>query len=74
MLAVSVDSVFTVKAWYDQQGYDFARLPDFWPHGKVMQDYAVFNDKAGMANRGPFLVGTDGVACFAQLNQPGRPM
>ena len=73
VLAVSVDSVFTLKAWSDQQGYDFPLLSDFWPHGKVAQDYGVFNDKAGMANRATFLVDTDGVVRFAEMNQPGQP-
>ncbi|MGH3814165.1 MAG: peroxiredoxin [Pseudonocardiaceae bacterium] len=72
VLAVSVDSVFTLKAWSDQQGYDFPLLSDFWPHGKVAQDYGVFNDKAGMANRGTFLVDVDGVIRFAEMNQPGE--
>jgi mycoredoxin-dependent peroxiredoxin len=72
VLAVSVDSVYTLKAWSDQQGYDFPLLSDFWPHGKVAQDYGVFNDKAGLANRGTFLVDTDGVIRFAEMNQPGE--
>jgi mycoredoxin-dependent peroxiredoxin len=72
VLAVSVDSAYTLKAWSDQQGYDFPLLSDFWPHGKVAQDYKVFNDKAGMANRGTFLVDTDGVIRFAEMNQPGE--
>jgi peroxiredoxin len=72
VLAVSVDSVFTLKAWADQQGYDFPLLSDFWPHGKVAQDYGVFNDKKGFANRGTFLVDTNGVIRFAELNQPGE--
>jgi peroxiredoxin len=72
VLAVSVDSVYTLKAWSEQQGYDFPLLSDFWPHGKVAQDYGVFNDKAGLANRGTFLVDTDGVIRFAEMNQPGE--
>jgi mycoredoxin-dependent peroxiredoxin len=72
VLAVSVDSVYTLKAWSDQQGYDFPLLSDFWPHGKVAQDYGVFNDKAGLANRGTFLVDTDGVIRFAEMTQPGE--
>ncbi|MDQ4009516.1 MAG: peroxiredoxin [Actinomycetota bacterium] len=72
VLTVSVDSVFTLKAWSDQQDYDFPLLSDFWPHGKVAQDYGIFNDKAGMANRGTFLVDTNGVIRFAELNQPGE--
>jgi mycoredoxin-dependent peroxiredoxin len=72
VLAVSVDSAYTLKAWSDQQGYDFPLLSDFWPHGKVAQDYGVFNDKAGLANRGTFLVDTDGEIRFAEVNQPGE--
>jgi peroxiredoxin len=73
VLAVSVDSVYTLKAWSNQQGYDFPLLADFWPHGKVAQGYGVFNDKAGIANRGTFLVDTDGVIRFAEMNGPGEP-
>lgn len=73
VLAVSVDSVFTLKAWSEQQGYDLPLLSDFWPHGQVAQRYGVFNDNAGMANRGTFLVDTDGVIRFAEMNQPGEP-
>jgi mycoredoxin-dependent peroxiredoxin len=72
VLAVSVDSGYTLKAWSDQQGYDFPLLSDFWPHGKVAHDYGVFNDKVGLANRGTFLVDTDGVIRFAEMNQPGE--
>jgi mycoredoxin-dependent peroxiredoxin len=73
VLAVSVDSVYTLKAWSNQQGYDFPLLADFWPHGKVAQEYGVFNDHAGIANRGTFLVDTDGVIRFAEMNGPGEP-
>ncbi len=72
VLAVSVDSVYTLKAWSNQQGYDFPLLADFWPHGKVAQAYGVFNDHAGIANRGTFLVDTDGVIRFAEMNGPGE--
>ncbi|MGH3881925.1 MAG: peroxiredoxin [Pseudonocardiaceae bacterium] len=72
VLAISVDSVFALKAWSDQQGYDFPLLSDFWPHGKVAQDYGVFNDEEGLANRGTFLVDLDGVIRFAEMKQPGE--
>jgi peroxiredoxin len=72
VLAVSVDSVYTLKAWSEQKGYDFPLLADFWPHGKVALDYGVFNDNAGIANRGTFLVDIDGVIRFAEMNGPGQ--
>lgn len=73
VVAVSVDSGFALKAWSEQKGYEFPLLSDFWPHGKVAADYGVFNDKAGIANRGTFLVDADGVVRFAEMNQPGEP-
>ncbi len=72
VLGVSVDSVFALKAWSEQQSYDFPLLADFWPHGAVAQSYGVFNDAAGLANRGTFLVDTDGTVRFAEMNQPGE--
>jgi mycoredoxin-dependent peroxiredoxin len=72
VLAVSVDHPFTLKAWSQAQGYEFPLLADFWPHGKVAQDYGVFNDKAGFALRGTFLVGKDGTVAFAEVNGPGE--
>ena len=72
VLAVSVDSAYTLKAYAEQQSYRFPLLADFWPHGKVAQDYGVFNDAGGTANRGTFLVDTDGVVRFAEMNEPGE--
>ncbi len=72
ILAVSVDHPFALKAWSDAEGYGFPLLADFWPHGKVAQDYGVFNDAAGTANRGTLLVDTDGMVRFAEMNEPGE--
>lgn len=72
VVAVSTDPTFTLKAWADAQGYEFPLLSDFWPHGKVAQEYGVFNGAAGMANRGTFLIDKAGVVRFAEMNQPGE--
>jgi peroxiredoxin len=71
VVAVSTDPVFSLKAWKAQEGFDFPLLSDFWPHGATAQAYGVFNDKAGMALRGTFLVDADGKVAFAEVNQPG---
>ncbi len=73
VLGVSVDSPFALKAWAEQEGYTFPLLSDFWPHGSVAEDYGVFNDKAGMANRGTFVIDPSGKVTFAEMNQPGEP-
>jgi peroxiredoxin len=73
VIGVSVDTPFSLKAWAEQQGYQFPLLSDFWPHGTVATSYGVFNDKAGLANRGTFLIDKEGVVRFAEINQPGEP-
>lgn len=72
VVGVSVDTPFSLKAWAEQQGYQFPLLSDFWPHGEVAQAYGVFNDKAGLATRGTFLIDTSGVVRFAEVNEPGQ--
>jgi peroxiredoxin (alkyl hydroperoxide reductase subunit C) len=72
ILALSVDHPFALKAWADAQGYDFPLLADFWPHGEVAKAYGVFNDGAGFALRGTFLVDKTGTVTFAEVNGPGE--
>jgi mycoredoxin-dependent peroxiredoxin len=72
ILAVSTDPAFSLKAWAVQENYQFPLLSDFWPHGETAKAYGVFNDGAGMAVRGTFLVDKEGVVRFAEVNQPGE--
>ncbi|KOX20231.1 peroxiredoxin [Saccharothrix sp. NRRL B-16348] len=73
VIGVSVDTPFSLKAWAAQEGYQFPLLSDFWPHGQVAQAYGVFNEQAGLANRGTFLLDTAGVVRYAEVNAPGEP-
>ena len=72
LLAVSVDSKATLRAFAEREGYDFPLLADFWPHGGVAQAYGVFNEERGYANRGTFLIDKHGMVRFAEMNQPGE--
>jgi peroxiredoxin len=72
VLAISVDSPYAHKVWAEQEGYDFPLLADFWPHGAVAQAYGVFNEQGGMADRGTFLIDTDGVIRYVEHNGPGE--
>ena len=72
VIGVSVDTPFSLKAWAEKEGYSFPLLSDFWPHGATAQAYDVFNDKAGMALRGTYLIDKQGVIRFAEANQPGE--
>jgi mycoredoxin-dependent peroxiredoxin len=72
VLGVSVDTPYSLKAWAEQQNYQFPLLSDFWPHGAIASKYGVFNEAAGLANRGTFLIDKEGVVRFAEINGPGE--
>jgi len=72
VLSISVDSVFAHKVWATEQGFDFPLLADFWPHGAVAQAYGVFNPVKGYANRGTFVIDSDGIIRYSEMNLPGE--
>ncbi|MBT2211067.1 MULTISPECIES: peroxiredoxin [Actinomadura] len=68
VLAVSVDSVFALRAWSEQEKYTFPLLSDFWPHGGTAQRYGVFDEERGIATRGTFVIDTEGVVRWKVVN------
>ena len=72
VLTISVDSSYSNKIFSEREKYEFRMLSDFWPHGAVAQQYGVFNSDTGFANRGTFLVDTDGIVRFTEMNSPGQ--
>ncbi len=72
VLAISCDHMFTPRAWADKEGYFFPLLSDFWPHGAVAQSYGVFNERAGAAVRGTFLIDREGLVQWSLVNEIGR--
>ena len=71
VVAISTDPTFSLKAFREKEGLGFPLLSDFWPHGATAQAYGVFNDKAGMAVRGTFLIDAEGKVAFSEVNGPG---
>jgi mycoredoxin-dependent peroxiredoxin len=68
VVAVSVDSVFSHRAWAEQENYRFPLLSDFWPHGEVARSYGVFAEDRGVALRGTFVIDKQGVVRWKVLN------
>ncbi|MDE9367512.1 peroxiredoxin [Luteipulveratus sp. YIM 133132] len=71
-VGVSCDAVYSLKAWAQEQGYDFPLLSDFWPHGEVAQAYGVLDEATGMAVRGTFLIDAHGTVRWSLVNPPGE--
>jgi peroxiredoxin len=72
LIGISVDSKFTLRAWAEEEGYDFTLLADFWPHGQVSKEYGVFLPEKGFANRATFLIDIDGIIRASFITAPGE--
>ncbi|MDQ0633594.1 peroxiredoxin [Arthrobacter pascens] len=72
VLAVSVDSKFSLRAYAEKEGYGFDLLADFWPHGAVARAYGVFDPESGMARRGTFIIDATGIIRHVVVNPRGQ--
>jgi peroxiredoxin len=61
VIAVSVDSHESHRAWAQYQGLTFPLLSDFWPHGAVAELYGVLRPADGISERALFFVDRDGL-------------
>ncbi|GAA5229287.1 peroxiredoxin [Arthrobacter cryoconiti] len=61
LLAISVDSKYTLRSYARAEGFTFDLLADFWPHGEVASRYGVFDAQLGMAGRSTFALDRAGV-------------
>jgi peroxiredoxin len=72
VLAVSVDSKFSLRAYAVQENYSFDLLSDFWPHGGAASAYGVFDPDTGMARRGTFIIDAGGTVRYTVVNPRGQ--
>ena len=68
VLAVSCDTVPTLRVFAEREGFDYPLLSDYWPHGEVAKAYGVFNEALGAAERGTFIIDKQGVVRWTVHN------
>jgi peroxiredoxin len=68
VLAVSNDSIHTLRVFAEQEGLEYPLLSDFWPHGNVSRAYGVFDEDKGCAVRGTFIIDKEGVVRWTVVN------
>ncbi len=73
LLALSTDTMFTLRVFADQERLGFDLLSDHWPHGEIASTYGVFDADVGCALRGSFLVDAGGVIRWKVVNAIGEP-
>jgi peroxiredoxin len=76
LVAVSCDPMHSLRRYADEEGFGFALLSDFWPHGAAARTYGVFDEARGCAGRGSFLIDQDGVLRWSLVNpiSEARPL
>ncbi len=71
---ISVDTFFTLKAFHDQQHYNFPLLSDF--NKQVIRDYGVYNEDMiglkGIAKRAVFVLDKEGVVRLKEVLDDAR--
>ena len=65
-VAISTDHAWALKAWKEQLGINYPVLADDNPQGGVAQQYGVFIEQAGVANRVVIVVDKQGKVAWIQ--------
>ncbi len=74
VLGVSVDSVWSHKAYAEKMGIQYPLLADFQPRGAVADKFGVYLADKGITGRAIAIVNKDGkVAWFKQYDIPTVP-
>jgi peroxiredoxin len=67
-LGLSIDSYPSKNAWAKELGIANVKLlSDFWPHGKVAQDYGLFREVEGFSERANVLLDENGKVLWVKI-------
>ncbi len=71
LLGISVDGLWSHKAFSKDRGLTYPLLSDFYPHGEVSEQYGIFDPSKGTAARSLFVIDENGVITWSYLAPPG---
>ena len=71
LLGISVDNLYSHKAFAADRNLSFPLLADFHPKGAVSQAYGAYNDERGTSLRALFVIDRDGVVSWSFVS-PNR--
>lgn len=72
VLAISCDSMFSLRTFAETESFSFDLVTDHWPHGAIARAYEVFDEAAGCALRGSFVLDGEGRITWRVVNQIGE--
>jgi peroxiredoxin len=67
VLGVSVDSVWSHKAYAEKMGIKYSLLADFQPRGAMSEKYGVFLPEKGITGRAIFIVDKQGKVAWSKI-------
>jgi peroxiredoxin len=74
LLGLSVDSVWTHKAFAEKLGISYPLLADFHPKGAVAQKFGIYNTERGTSGRAVAIIDKGGkIAWFKVYDYPNAP-
>jgi peroxiredoxin len=68
VLAVSCDTVPSLRAFAERESLEIPMLSDFWPHGAVAAAYGAFDDALGAPCRATYLIDRQGTIRWTVRN------
>ncbi|SNS92916.1 Peroxiredoxin [Anaerovirgula multivorans] len=72
-LGFSVDSQPCKEAWATAIQINNVSLPsDFWPHGKIAQDYGIFNETEGVSERANIIIDENSKVKWVKVYPSGQ--
>ena len=71
LVGISVDGVWSHKAFVEARKLDFPLLADFEPKGHVSRLYGVYRDDKGTSERALFVIDTGGILRWSYLSPVG---
>jgi len=70
LVGISVDGVFSHRAFRRHLNLDIPLLADFHPKGEVSKAYGVWSEEHGVASRALVMVDPEGVVAWSYLSPP----
>ncbi len=70
LLGISVDGIWSHRAFSKNRNLSFPLLADFEPKGKVARAYGVYNEEEGNAKRALFVIDPEGVILWSYVSPP----
>jgi peroxiredoxin len=68
ILGISVDSIWSHKAWAKEKRLRFPLLADFEPKGAVSRAYGAYDEESGISERALFVIDPAGTLAWSYLS------